>query len=728
MQPEPPTQQSGSYEGPSPRVETAKPHYDAFVSYAREDSAIALRLQRRLEALAIPAPHARPRLKVFVDVDELSASPSLTGSIRAALEASRFLVIVASRHSARSRWVHEEIRMWLDLGRRTRVLFLVADGDPDELLRAMLDRESDANIDLPLAADIRGPSMRAALHLLDDEYLRIAAPLLGLAFDDLRQRATRIRIRRQRQVILALSSVLVVVASTASVAVWQWHVAVAQRHAAEQRLSESIGVANSVLTDVDQGLKGVAGAEDLRLSLVTDATEMLDRLAVGGSERTDLAATQIQGHLRRGRLAADYRDYDEAERELNAAENLLARFDTDSERLRAETLVSGARGELALSRKAYVEAVRYLDRALQWCASWAAEAPGLDSEAERANLLRLRGDAKAFQRRWEEASGDYEAAKQIYGTLQGREPRVLLGAARVQERLSRVAEVRGDADAVIARLSRAVDLAEAVDQQNSSPEQLIQLVELYGRLSELGSRWEREDLAASFDRKALDMVFALYVTNPQNARYRRALGDAWERLGEYEKKHGNFARAKTLFALHLYMSAMLAKQAPTDAALWAAQVEARANLIEVLLETDERAQAREQFAELTRAVNVLSGLAKDRDSQERSSLLIMAYNLQGEAARQLDLPDARARSYQAALELSEDRFRRAPENVDARLDLLVAHANVILAAAGKNDGKRMRAHAESAKQLLEDDLPLDRDERAMIEKIRELIRDVLREP
>lgn len=231
----------------------------------------------------------------------------------------------------------------------------------------------------------------------------------------------------------------------------------------------------------------------------------------------------------------------------------------------------------------------------------------------------------------------------------------------------------------------------------------------------------------SFDQKALDIVFDLYVTSPQNARYRRALGSAWERLGVDAKRIGDFARAKTLFALHLQMSEMLAKQALTDAALWAAQVEARADLIEVLIQTDERAQAREQFASLTRAVGVLSDLAKDRDSQEQISLLIMAHNDAGEAARQLELPDARARSYQAALELSEDRFRRAPQNVDARLDLFLAHANAILAASEMNDSEGMRANAESAKHLLDDDLPLDRDEQAMIEKIRNLVRDVLHE-
>ena len=65
--------------------------------------------------------------------------------------------------------------------------------------------------DLPLAADVRARSIRASLRRLEDEYLRIAARLLAVGFDDLRQRAVRLRLQRQRRIIGALAVVIVFV-------------------------------------------------------------------------------------------------------------------------------------------------------------------------------------------------------------------------------------------------------------------------------------------------------------------------------------------------------------------------------------------------------------------------------------------------------------------------------------------------------------------------------------
>jgi len=706
-----------------------EPSYDAFISYSRKDAAIALRLQRRLEALQPRAAREAPRLRVFVDSQELSASPSLNQSIRRALEVSRFLVVVASPHAAKSEWVLAEIGVWLALGRRDRLLFVVVDGEPTELLPTMFARDSAADPgDEPLAADVRAPSLRARLRRLEEEYFRIAAPLLGVAFDDLRQRAARQRLQRLRRIIVGLSATLLVVLAASSAAVWQWRVATTEQRAAERRLTEAIGVADDVLAGVDSKLRGVAGAESLRLALVGDATEMLDRLAREGSARTTLVETQLEAHLRSGTIAADARDFTAAERALAAAARLLPALATEVGRARGRALIERARGELAFSRKGYAEAEHHFGKAEELAHVWAASGSEQAAELACADLLRLRGDAKAFLRRWGEAGADYAKAQASYQALlaRGRETTdLLLGAAVVEERLSRVAEVRRNADQVIDRMLKSTALADRVVAETTSPEALILLVELYSRLSELCTRWKQAELAAKLDRKSLDLVFSLWMTSPQNARYQLGLSQAWARLGDRARDEKQLARAKTLFALQTYMTERLLKVDPNNLALGLSHVEGMASLVDVLLKSGNPADAREQFSSLTRAVDNLSGELSQGASDEQWSLVIRAHNLVGEAARRLGLTVARSHAYESALSLAKARFAREPDDMDARIDLLAAHSNMVLAAAGINDASAMRVHAEAAAGLLPHDLEGNRDERELIEGIRQVLEQVL---
>src|SRR5690348_2376777 len=99
--------------GGSASSEDSRQSYDAFISYAHgADSAFAPVLQRGLQSLAKPW-NRRRAMEVFRDETSLAASPGLWPSIRTALNASRWFVLLASPESALSDWVGEEIKYWV---------------------------------------------------------------------------------------------------------------------------------------------------------------------------------------------------------------------------------------------------------------------------------------------------------------------------------------------------------------------------------------------------------------------------------------------------------------------------------------------------------------------------------------------------------------------------------------------------------------------------------------
>ncbi len=192
--------------------------YEAFISYRHVslDREVAVRIQRKLEGFRIPKQlrtEGRPaRLgRLFRDEDELPTSASLSDQIRDALKRSRFLIVMCSPSTNESRWVAREVELYSSFHGRDRVRLVLVEGEPEEsfpsLLRSRVayDR-SGTRVEIeeePLAADFRDRSRKH----FNTEVLRLAAPLIGCGFDDLRQ---RIRARTTR-LVAAVSSVVATV-------------------------------------------------------------------------------------------------------------------------------------------------------------------------------------------------------------------------------------------------------------------------------------------------------------------------------------------------------------------------------------------------------------------------------------------------------------------------------------------------------------------------------------
>src|SRR5215467_14500078 len=133
------------------RREEPRKAYDAFISYAHEaDGVFAPVLQRGLQHLAKPW-NRRRAMEVFRDESNLAASPGLWPSIQKALDASRWLVLLASPKAAQSDWVGEEIKHWVSTKGTDHLLIVVTDGT------WVWDKGSG---DLSLASTASNPALR----------------------------------------------------------------------------------------------------------------------------------------------------------------------------------------------------------------------------------------------------------------------------------------------------------------------------------------------------------------------------------------------------------------------------------------------------------------------------------------------------------------------------------------------------------------------------------------
>lgn len=191
--------------------------YDAFISYRHlpVDMEIAEKLQTLLEN------HKKKdgkKLTVFRDKSDLPTSGDLGSDIRTALAQSRFLILVCSPEYQQSKWCMEELRYFRELhgNANTHILPILVEGEPADSFPALLRYEDRQVTDAygtpsvvqvavePLGADVRAESSAERKRLLRKEYLRLAAPMLGVTYDQLYQRAQR----KKRAVIAGVIAAL----------------------------------------------------------------------------------------------------------------------------------------------------------------------------------------------------------------------------------------------------------------------------------------------------------------------------------------------------------------------------------------------------------------------------------------------------------------------------------------------------------------------------------------
>jgi tetratricopeptide (TPR) repeat protein len=503
--------------------------YGAFLSYSHTDEAHARWLLRRLEGFRVP-----PRLvgtsgrfgpvparlgPVFRDRDELPTAGDLGSTITVALEASAALVVLCSPAAAQSRWVNAEVAAFRALGRGDRILCFVVGGDPGARAPgqacfppALLAPDVEGGPPRePLAADARDVGDGR-----DRAFLRLAAGLLGVGYDDLAQREGQ---RRQRRLALVAAVSVAVTAGALALGATAW----VARNDAQRRQAQAEDLLGFMLGDLRRKLTTV-GRLDLMRTVDDKATEYFAAL-----DPRDLSDRALEAQARSlagiGEVRLGEGDHDaalEAFREAHARSTMLSQREPDN----GQRLFDRAQAEYWLGFVALRQGRH--DDAGEWLRKY------------RDSAIRLAAmDRDNFDWQLEMAYGHQNLAV-------------------LDETLGRYAE---------AERSMLAQLDLYRGWVGDRPDDLGLRSELANVASWLGSVAMRQGRLAEAERFFLEQVDALRLCaeeDPRNVLWQQYLSDAWLLLGDAQVHSGRREEARASVAQAASIAARLSVRDPSN--------------------------------------------------------------------------------------------------------------------------------------------------------------------
>ena len=656
--------------------------YRGFISYSHADARWAAWLQRQLERYRVPPRlagrlhHGQPlprKLGLFFrDRTELPSSSDLGGTLRQALADSQCLIVICSPAAARSRWVNEEVRQFRALGRDHAIYSLIVDGEPGDLsghdcFPPALLRIGDEQVHELLAADARpsGDGRRNAV-------LKIAAALLGLGFDELRQRELQ---RRYRLLAAVSVAALAVAAVTAGLALDAYHA----RNEARERQQQAEDLINFMLGDLRDKLQPV-GRLDVLDAVAQKAMGYFDTLDRAGTTDGAQAARaralveiarirSAQGNLTAGIAAANEAiklqreqlrrqpgSVDNlfmlgdalsaaAELQMNAGQPQAARADYQAFGETMNQVLSLDRGSRAAREKLadsedqlammdigaadYTPALGHTEAAIAYLQALHTEAPQQRTVAvSLGQELAWKGYELYFLGRLKDARAANAQTVAYARTQLAAAPadmEWLYSLSRFLEHSGAMAEADGDFDAALHAWSEADQINQrlvAHDAQNMEWQAWLGAVQ--SRLGMLQLKRGELAQALQLDASSRAVLDSVFHRDPAQLNARTAYCNALLRSADFEllqRPRGGEARRQVEQALALWQGVE-----PDDIAR---QALLRAHLIQVELSGPRDAAAQ---AELKTARQLLDGIGADAQSHEVLELRARYAYLDGDLA------------------------------------------------------------------------------------------------
>ena len=197
------------------------------------DRTIAELLVKRLAAFRLPrtarrdlAADSRRIGSITLDHDDDPANNTVSEREARLIREAEWMAVICTPRLPLSAECTAQIDLFKELHGSDRILTVLAEGDPSvsfpDTLRRAVRHEFDENgkpvtvvreIE-PLAAEARAENVKKRSALLDDAVLRMAAPMFGLNYDDLRQRRREKLVRRLIRISAAAACVFLAASLT----------------------------------------------------------------------------------------------------------------------------------------------------------------------------------------------------------------------------------------------------------------------------------------------------------------------------------------------------------------------------------------------------------------------------------------------------------------------------------------------------------------------------------
>jgi len=172
--------------------------YIAFISYKHEDldRKWSKWILEHVEKYIVPKEliskgRSKSLGKCYRDEDEASVGVELGEAINLALEQSKYLIVICSKQTPKSKWVTKEIEQFIKYRPQENVLLVLVDGDADEAFpKIIFEKFSD-----PFAAPGREIAEEPFKRTRERAIVKLIAGMLDVEFDYLWDREHRRKIR-----------------------------------------------------------------------------------------------------------------------------------------------------------------------------------------------------------------------------------------------------------------------------------------------------------------------------------------------------------------------------------------------------------------------------------------------------------------------------------------------------------------------------------------------------
>jgi len=620
-------------ENASPTVD-ARPRYFAFISYSHADRHWADWLHRALETWRVPerligqatAVGAIPRrlYPIFRDREELASATDLGRTVDEALARSVNLIVICSPNAAASRWVDAEVRAFQRLGRGERIFCLIVDGEPNATdsvgqecfvpsLRYTLDAQGKSTGERvePIAADARADRDGKG-----NAKLKLVAGLLGIGYDDLKQRELHRRNRRLALIATAAVLLTALTSSLAVVAVFARNAADAARQAAERRQRQAEDLVGFMLGNLNDKL---AQLSRLDIMEAVDDKAMAYFQALPASDLTDSGLAQRAKALEKigivrqeqGHLPAALESFEASTRIAgalaDAAPQDAVRQIAYSRGLAFVGMTHWNQGRLDAAQTSFELARRALERAQP------------EEETRQELLFQLTlidndiGHVLEARGRIDEAEREYRSMltrceRLVAGTNVLARWRIQLGSAH--NNLGHVALLRGDLAAAVAEYAadNAIEAAllEHDPKNNNQRSNTMRVRAIYGRTLAMAGEVEEgmRELQA-----AVDISAQLIKVDPGQAEFQEYAALYSSQLARLKRLRGDTREAATLSAHGIGIFATLTRQDAGNVYWKQEFAEAQTEQAAQSLASGQRAAAQVQAQS---ALNALDALSKSR--------------------------------------------------------------------------------------------------------------------